>query len=495
MEVEEEGIDDAKTQITGKLEALKPGNEVDQTEYYDDISTHAIDENDLDEVTDGVVGKQVSVFESKHAQSEIGAPAAQDLSPEKATTETYGRLSGVAQGLDAIFVPPTLEEAGDDHDESSIFDIIGKATPKPAKASESSVSRASPAKRVKPSSPSKRISLLRKSLSPQKLLHASATASTPQKKVGGIRSSLVRKSPAATRESYDLARGKVSTPRSSRKEPASSVQDVKKVATISALRTPPALQKSSRPLTKPIFQLPSDAITTKLKLQREERLRRQEEETKRRMEFKARPAPRNAGPVDIKQNTTSRLRMSVMTGELIPGSLMQSTRTRAHSVAPKETGAIASTFKKPIKVNQAPAAKAHQRSTPTAHQQRAITAAQRLGPEARNMPATVNEKSAATKDSTTPATVRLQNPQSSRLSSSVISARPVQRPDGKEIFNRNRAELEEREKAMREKAEAVKKAREAATERGRQLSREWAEKKRAAESKKEEGMAASVTNA
>lgn len=494
MEVEEEGIDDAKTQITGKLEALKPGNEVDQTEYYDDISTHAIDENDLDEVADGVVGKQVSVFESKHAQSEIEAPAAQELSPEKATTGTHGRRSGVAQGLDAIFVPPTLEEAGEDPDESSIFDIIGKATPKPAKASESSVLRASSAKRVKPS-PSKRISLLRKSLSPQKLLHATATASTPQKKVAGIRPSLVRKSPAAARESYDLARGKVSTPRSSRKEPASSVQDVKKVATISALRTPPALQKSSRPLTKPIFQLPSDAITTKLKLQREERLRRQEEETKRRMEFKARPAPRNAGPIDIKQNTTSRLRMSVMTGELIPGSLMQSTRTRAHSVAPKETGAIASTFKKPIKVNQAPAAKAHQRPTPTAHQQRAITAAQRPGPEARNMPATVNEKSAATKDSTTPATVRLQNPQSSRLSSSVISARPVQRPDGKEIFNRNRAELEEREKAMREKAEAVKKAREAATERGRQLSREWAEKKRAAESKKEEGMAASVTNA
>ena len=479
-DVEEQMIKDDKVQIMDKSDDLKETDKADQIEYYDDISTHADNENDLDQVADEVVDGQVNGSESRHVQS-------RDLSPEKTTEAAHQRHSEVAQGLGAIFLPPTLEEAVEDPDESSIFDIIGKATPRPAKAGESNASRAPPAKRVKPSSPSKRISLLRKSLSPQKALHTAATASTPQKKVAGIRSSLVRKSPAVVRESHDQARGKVSTPRSSHKASAPSVQDAKKVSTISALRTPPALQKSSRPLTKPTFQLPSDAITAKLKLQREERLRRQEEEAKLRMEFKARPAPRNAGPIDIKQNTTSRLRMSVMTGERLPGSLMQSTRTFAHSVAPKKTGTTAEMFKKPVRRDQVSAIGAHQQPGATAYQESAVTAAQRLErgrPE--TVPATVDEKSATTKGITLPTTARLQ--QNSRLSSTVMSARPVHRPDGKEVFNRDRVELEERERVMREKAEAVKKAREAATERGRQLSREWAEKKRAAEKKKEEGV-------
>ncbi|CAH0059341.1 unnamed protein product, partial [Clonostachys solani] len=61
----------------------------------------------------------------------------------------------------------------------------------------------------------------------------------------------------------------------------------------------PLRPKSDKPLTKPSFELPGEAISRRKREEREARLKAQEEEDRKKREFKARPVRQSAGPIPI----------------------------------------------------------------------------------------------------------------------------------------------------------------------------------------------------
>ena len=131
------------------------------------------------------------------------------------------------------------------------------------------------------------------------------------------RPSVATKGHPTALQSNVQASASVSSPRSAKMTPSqeAGVAKVKQRSAITALHTPPALVKSSKPLTKSNFQLPGEAVTAKFKAQREERLRKEEGEALKKKEFKPRPAPKFAKPVEVKPTAASRARMSIATSD------------------------------------------------------------------------------------------------------------------------------------------------------------------------------------
>ena len=209
--------------------------------------------------------------------------------------------------------------------------------------------------------------------------------------------------------------------------------------------------KSAKPLTHPTFELPGDAVARKLKEQRENRLKQQEADAAPiRKGFKARPVRASQAPV-VKQNVTSKARMS------LAGESMES--ENIHNRAPS----IRPTSKRPASVS--PGDANHRLSTLSIAKR---SHAPRAGPSART-----------TRDPSLAAT------SSSRLSISVATQRVIcngniahQSMRGREVFERNKTLTEESERLRKEKEEAAKKARGEAAERGRLASRQWAEKQK-----------------
>ena len=220
---------------------------------------------------------------------------------------------------------------------------------------------------------------------------------------------------------------------------------------VSSVHKPPFIPvKSTKPVTRPSFELPGEAVARRLKEAREERTKREEEEKPKKGIFKARPVRLSQAPV-VKPTSTSRLRISLAKGEPVgtPGG--------------KETSA---------------------KSTSRASISNATIASKRLSVTKRTMPVPANISARLsrgpsanhTKDGTN--TVRKSpNTATTRASIPKADGAPA-RPNGKEVFNRGRIEHEELERMRKEKEEAAKKARMQASERGRIASREWAEKQR-----------------
>jgi hypothetical protein len=200
-------------------------------------------------------------------------------------------------------------------------------------------------------------------------------------------------------------------------------------ASVSASHVAPVV-KSSKPPTKPSFQLPGEAVAAKLKAQREERMKaeKEEEEKKEREKtaFKARPVPRkSSAPVTVRQTSASRARESLMTG----GGLT------------KENGAPGATSLAAKRMSSAPTA------------------------------------AAAKRVSVAPSTVTNPKRMSTIAPKAPIDA-AAQRVKGREVYNRDKKEKEALDLERREKEEAAKKARAEAAERGRIASREWAERQK-----------------
>jgi hypothetical protein len=205
--------------------------------------------------------------------------------------------------------------------------------------------------------------------------------------------------------------------------------------------------KSTKPPTKSTFSLPGEAISAKVKAQREERLRREEEAEKEKKTFKARPIPAKISRPSVvpRETKASQARISSITNG-----------TNKENVAPKPGITI-----QPPKVPRPtsldankPGTKANssvRRTTTTSTTLTTVT-----NPRISSLNLTTGQKSTVTKfDSVT------------------------QKAKGKEVFGRTKAQLEQAEKERKEKEEATRKARLEAAERGRQASREWAEKQRA----------------
>ncbi|KAF2262256.1 hypothetical protein CC78DRAFT_569862 [Lojkania enalia] len=213
---------------------------------------------------------------------------------------------------------------------------------------------------------------------------------------------------------------------------------------------PPPPPKSSKPPTKPTFQLPGDAIAAKLKAQKEERLKREEEEAAKKPIFKARPVPTKKNvPATVRQTAASKARENLMQGKpAVEPKDAKPTVAPAKRMSTMNGVTIAPLPARTSSVKQHPNSVAISRTTSSS------------SANASNRASVILNPGPVTKSTVTPADAA------------------AQRLKAREIFNRDKLEKEAREKERKEKEEAARKARAEAAERGRIASREWAEKQK-----------------
>ena len=185
--------------------------------------------------------------------------------------------------------------------------------------------------------------------------------------------------------------------------------------------------KSTKPPTRPSFELPGEAISRRKREQREERLRKEEEELRRRRSFKASGIRYSMGPSSQPRETaTSRARTNRM-------SLALDTKPNGHV-----GGSSTSTSAGKDGVGRASSVRGSRPTSPTKRQ------------------SLVGRSQSTSGFKTTAGAPKVR---------------------GKEIFQRDCMPTG-RENDRREKEEMAKKARAEAAERSRQLSRQWAEKQK-----------------
>ncbi|KAF5598936.1 hypothetical protein FPANT_3719 [Fusarium pseudoanthophilum] len=203
---------------------------------------------------------------------------------------------------------------------------------------------------------------------------------------------------------------------------------------------PPPRPKSSKPLTKPNFELPGEAISRRKREEREARLKAQEEEEQKKREFKARPVRHSLMPGSIPRETITSLARQ--------GKLPQDdvTKTSASTKAKR----MSMQGPRPPTLSEPPVTQSRGRlSTATSRE----------------------DLSRATSTST-------GSGGGKRTTLTAEEAYQL-RLRGKEIFQRdNTSFTRDRERERREREEATRLAREQAAERSRIASREWAEKRR-----------------
>ena len=235
---------------------------------------------------------------------------------------------------------------------------------------------------------------------------------------------------------------------------------------------PPAPIRSSKPPTKPTFQLPGDAIAAKLKAQREERQKREEERKKQQEEqqkqeppkeaakkpaFKARPAPVRKSSAPVRQTAASKARENLLRGEKQSGDDSKADAVGITSGTASRSSSLSSALSKRQSTVLAPPPTATRPSFQSSVSGSSLTN---------------NRVNASTKPA-------VGGPMPAAAKSTVSAADvATQRVKAREIFNRDKLEKEQREQERREKEEAAKRARAEAAERGRIASREWAEKQR-----------------
>ncbi|KAF2184331.1 hypothetical protein K469DRAFT_750940 [Zopfia rhizophila CBS 207.26] len=351
-------------------------------------------------------------------------------SPSKSPAKTPMRLEESIEAIDA------LEEA---------IEQVGKAIPvfepdtdeKPPRKAQFDVATSSP--RAKPiqattvrKSPLATTKVSRNPSAPKSLKPTTANAAKP----APLRPSISRS--ASTRAPSKNADGEVRTG-------SGEVTDylASKRRPISMLfPAPPPPPRSTKPLTRPTFQLPGEAVAAKLKAQKEERLRREEEEAAKKPAFKARPAPvRKTVPSNpVRQSAASKARENMMNGK--PAGSEKENKTNGAVIPPKRTDSIASKRQSTIETTA--------RSSFTT---------------------SMSNHSASNR-------LSLVNPGPVTKSTVTAADAAAQRLKAREIFNRDKVEKEQREKERKGKEEAAKRARAEAAERSRIASREWAEKQR-----------------
>lgn len=248
----------------------------------------------------------------------------------------------------------------------------------------------------------------------------------------------------------------------------SQIDQVKSKSNISALHTPPRATKSNKPVTKSSFQLPGEAIAAKLKAQREERLRRAEEEEKKRKEFKARPMMKPTKPLEFKATLTSRARMSLM-------------QERSQDVQ-KPVDVIAERSK----LSNRPSLPANRHAAPGRPSFAASVGTSRFAASTRSplittQPTTRRPMSNSSATAKKPA-IRASIPAKTKedVNNASLPPRRMTKATGAEVFRRPMLQKAEEEKALKEKIEAQKKARMEAAERSKNLARAFAEKKKSA---------------
>ena len=260
-----------------------------------------------------------------------------------------------------------------------------------------------------------------------------------------------------------------STPKASESEstfPTATLQDEadnrgkrgkpKQRSEIAALNTPPKVAKSTKPATRPTFTLPSESIQEKLKAQKEERQRRQEQiaakmaEKKQQKGLSIKP-PRKSTEGAKPLSTNSARRSSAFKTSMIN----QTEKPKPAVIEAKKRASTLVSRTRPSLSTATPLKNATMTKTtaaPIVRQNRAATL-RRTG-------------SISATNSTKPRTSLMRAPEKKETVKATASAAP------------KKEEKPVKEPAPFGKAEAARRARAEAAERGRAASREWAEKKR-----------------
>lgn len=191
--------------------------------------------------------------------------------------------------------------------------------------------------------------------------------------------------------------------------------EAQKVQAATATTTPRS--RANKALAKPTFELPGEAISRRKREEREAKLKAEEEEERKRREFKARPVRRSMGPATLPRATLA--------------SLARQSRSSSQDGTEEE------------------------RRVETVRAKRLSMGVAR--------PATASScASTVTSKRNTLSAEELEQ----------------QRLRGKEVLERDSVLAKDRERDKRERESKAKLAREEAAERSRMASREWAEKKR-----------------
>ena len=413
---------------------------------------------------------------SLSSEKQIEEDSSISRSPSRSPAKTPMRLEESIEAIDAL--EEAIEEVGKAipgfHSLES-DDKFPRKKPSDTRAKVNTKSTANKTKPLsnKPSTKSSKVS--RNPNSPKSLKKGPHTAAESKPHPGPARPSHSRSASVRTVSS----KGTDAKSKTSASEVTDYLASKRRPISVS-FPTPPPPTKSSKPPTKPIFQLPGEVIAAKLKAQREERQKREEEEAAKKRDLKARPAPARKiiTPIAVKHTTASKARESLMHGgnpELSekenktagPGATvprLKRTSSISTTMSGKRQSAIIATSRHASSLLNRPAStlpgSGSERNTPTANHERPpfTTSTSTMSNASKRLStATVVQ---VIKSTVTPADVATQR----------IKAR--------EIFNRDKVEKEERERQRREKEEAAKKARAEAAERGRIASREWAERQK-----------------
>ncbi|KAK7753537.1 hypothetical protein SLS62_004395 [Diatrype stigma] len=218
---------------------------------------------------------------------------------------------------------------------------------------------------------------------------------------------------------------------------AAAEQASKSAAQASSLRR----TKSARTPTRPTFELPGEAISRRKREEHEAQLRAQDEEERKRREFKARPIRSSATPNSYPRETVaSRARQQNKTGTA------ENTVSKSASLSPSKSAFHTSA--------RAPLSSTMSASQPRGRGLHAESDAPRLARAASHASSTGSGKR------------------------SMLSAEDLeqQRLRGQTIYKRDNSFSEERAREKKQREMLAKLAREEAAERSRQRSREWAAK-------------------
>jgi hypothetical protein len=234
--------------------------------------------------------------------------------------------------------------------------------------------------------------------------------------------------------------------------------------------------KSTKIPTRPTFELPGEAISRAKREAREAKLRAQEEEERKRREFKARPI--RAGvvgavpPSSVPRDTLASLaRQKSRSGG---GSADAGSPTVITTpVAKKRQSTVFSSSTLPTRGRNPTSAT--ETPTTTMDAKAATAAAAARATSVSTVASVYSSRSGNSHNSNT------TNSGNSKLSAEEQAAQQQQRllRRGREVFARESSFTAEREREKKERENAAREAREKAAERGRELSRVWAERQRA----------------
>ena len=217
--------------------------------------------------------------------------------------------------------------------------------------------------------------------------------------------------------------------------------------------------KSSKPPTRPTFELPGEAISRKKREDHEAKLRAQEEEARKGREFKARP----------------------VRGSLVPGSVPRETltslaRQKSRHLTDPSTDSAASTTITPVSQKRQSILGTAAFSRPTPSRGRDPSAAEPA--TAARAASAVSTASARSSGSGGKRSTATQTPTPGAATPLTPEAAAAQKVRGREVFARDNSYTAEREREKRDREAATRTAREAAAERSRGLSRLWAERQK-----------------